>query len=447
VQRAARVSFVFGSTIPTGNAIEGGLLMRANYHSVSGGTSAGGLTRRQVVRGLALTASAASLSSVTGTARAVSSDANDKVRAVLASLVEDTPEIGLQVAAYLDGELVIDAWAGMADPAAGKPVDGDTLFMLSSTTKGVTATCMHLCVEKHGLSYDLPIVDVWPEFGAHGKQNATLRMALAHQTGVPQTPVGYTPEWLPDWDRMCRGIADLEPMFPLGQRTAYHSLNYGYINGEILRRVDGRTIAQFLQEEICKPLGTDGAYLGVPDSELGRVAVLTDAPPAPADYDARMVGEPAGSHVAEAFNRRAVVQASIPGSGGLFSARGLARHYAMLANWGELDGVRVLPEARIRAGIELQTYEWDEIYRIRARRALGYRRGSDTGPLASPEAFGHVGGGGSFGYADPARRLGIGFAKNYFTYLSGGAVNGGRPPRAPSNIVTEAVFDALELPR
>jgi CubicO group peptidase (beta-lactamase class C family) len=418
--------------------------MRANDRSAGDSTN-GGLTRREVVGGLALSVSAAGLSGIAGTARAVSSDANEKVRAVLAALVEETPEIGLQVAAYLDGELVIDAWAGMADAAAGKPVDGDTLFMLSSTTKGVTATCLHVCVEKHGLSYDMPIVDAWPEFGAHGKSRATLRHALAHQTGVPQTPVGYTPEWLPDWDRMCRGIADLVPMFPIGERTAYHSLNYGYINGEILRRVDGRPIARFLQEEICKPLGINGAYLGVPDSELRRVAVLTDGPPAPADYDARMVGEPAGSHVAEVFNRRAVVQASIPGSGGLFSARGLARHYAMLANWGELDGV--LPEARIRSGIELQSFEWDEIYRIRARRALGYRRGIDTGPLASPDAFGHVGGGGSFGYADPARRLGIGFAKNYFAYLSGSAVNAGRPPRAPSNVVAEAVFAALELPR
>lgn len=414
----------------------------------SNGDTLAGLTRRQVVGGLALTATAAALPGVPRTARAaVSSAANDKVRAVLQQIVDDTPEIGLQVAAYLDGKLVIDAWAGLADPAAGKPVDGDTLFMLSSTTKGVTATCLHLCVEKHGLSYDMPIVEVWPEFGAHGKEKATLRHALAHQTGVPQTPVGYTPEWLSDWDRMCRGIADLEPMFPIGERTAYHSLNYGYINGEILRRVDGRSIGQFLQEEICKPLGIDGAYLGVPDSELHRVAVLTDGPPAPADYDARMVGEPAGSQVAEAFNRREVIQAAIPGSGGHFSARGLARHYAMLTNWGELDGVRVLPEARIRAAIELQSYEWDEIYRIRARRALGYRRGRDTGPLASPEAFGHVGGGGSFGYADPGTGLAIGFAKNYFTYLSGGAVNAGRPPRAPSNIVAEAVFDALEIPR
>jgi CubicO group peptidase (beta-lactamase class C family) len=175
------------------------------------------------------------------------------------------------------------------------------------------------------------------------------------------------------------------------------------------------------------------------------VAVLKDGPPAPAAYDASMVGEPAGSYVAKAFNRTAVIKAAIPGSGGIMSARGLARHYAMLASWGELDGVRILPESRIRAGIELQTFEWDEVYKVRVRRSLGYRRGRDTGPLASPEAFGHVGGGGSFGYADPARRLGIGFAKNYFTYNTGGAVNQGQPPRSASDIVADAVFNALGL--
>jgi CubicO group peptidase (beta-lactamase class C family) len=407
----------------------------------------GTFTRRQIVGGvLAATASAAGLAPAQA-ATSVSSSANDKVRKTLEKLVSDGPEIGLQVAAYLDNKLVIDAWAGMADPAKKKPVDGDTLFMLSSTSKGVTATCMHAMVEKHKVDYDMPIVKVWPEFGAHGKQAATLRMALDHQTGVPQTPVGYTPEWLPDWDRMCKGIAALEPMFPIGQRTAYASLNYGFINGEILRRIDGRTIAQFLQDEICKPLKINGAYFGVPDSELHRSAVLVDAPPAPPEYDASLPGEPAGSHVAQVFNRREVLQASIPASGGSFSARGLARHYAMLANWGELDGVRVLPEARIRAGIELQTLEWDEIYKVRVRRALGYRRGKDTGPFASPDAFGHVGGGGSFGYADPSKRLGIGFAKNYFTYRSSSALNRGNPPRTAADVVTEAVFEALGLKR
>ncbi len=404
-------------------------------------------TRRQLFETAGMTAAAAALANRDVAAQATLGAANDNVRAVLENIVRDTTEIGLQVAAYLDGKLVIDAWAGMADEASKKPVDGDTMFMLSSTTKGITATCMHLMVEKHKVSYDLPIVKVWPEFGQNGKENATLRHAMAHQTGVPQTPVGYTPDWLSDWDRMCKGIAALKPMFPIGQRTAYHSLNYGHINGEILRRIDGRTIAQFLQDEICEPLGINGIYLGVPDRELHRVAVLTDAPPAPAEYDARMVGEPAGSYVAKVFNRREVQQASIPGSGGIMSARGLARHYAMLANWGELDGVRVLPDTRVRAGIELQSYEWDEIYWIRARRALGYRRGRDTGPLASESAFGHVGGGGSFGYADPDRRLGIGFTKNYFNYATGGAVNRGQPPRAASNVVTEAVFDALGLKR
>jgi CubicO group peptidase (beta-lactamase class C family) len=410
-------------------------------------------TRRQLLQGLALGAAA---TTVSGTAQAAAqatrgdasqSDASRKVKATLDAIVRDTTEIGLQVAAYLDGRLAVDAWAGLADEATKKPVDGDTMFMLSSTTKGITSTCMHVLVEKHKLDYNMPIVKVWPEFGAHGKGTATLRHALAHQTGVPQTPVGYTPDWLADWDRMCRGIAELKPMYPIGQRTAYHSLNFGYINGEILRRVDGRDIGRFLQEEVCRPLGINGLYLGVPDSELHRVAVLTDAPPAPADYDARMVGEPAGSKVAEVFNRRDVQKAAIPGSGGIMSARGLARHYAMLTNWGELDGVRILPESRIRAGIELQSFEWDEVYWIRARRSLGYRRGSDTGPLASPDAFGHVGGGGSFGYADPSKRLAIGFAKNYFNYATGGAVNAGRPVRAASTVVTEAVFDALGLKR
>ncbi|HLJ13168.1 MAG TPA: serine hydrolase domain-containing protein [Bryobacteraceae bacterium] len=406
----------------------------------------GRLTRRQLIQSLAFTATVASVASVAAAASTPAADANDKVRATLEDLVRNTPELGLQVAAYLDGKLVVDACAGRADEASGKKVDADTLFMLSSTTKGVTSTCMHILVEKHKLDYDMPIVKVWPEFGAHGKELATLRHALTHQTGVPQTPVGYTPEWLPDWDKMCRGIADLTPMFPIGQRTAYHSLNFGYINGEILRRIDGRTIGQFLQDEISKPLHAD-IYLGVPDSELHRVAVLKDAPPAPAAYDASMVGEPAGSQVAKYFNRREVQKAAIPASGGIMSARGLARHYAMLANWGELDGVRILPEARIRAGIELQSFEWDEIYKVRVRRSLGWRRGSDCGPLASPEAFGHVGGGGSFGYADPARRLGIAIAKNYFTYMVPPPAPGQPQPRAAAAVVTESVFDALGLRR
>jgi CubicO group peptidase (beta-lactamase class C family) len=151
--------------------------MQAKPSSIAQSPATRELSRREVIGGLALGAAVAGISGVARPASAVTSEANDKVRAALEALVRDTNEIGLQAAAYLDGKLVIDAWAGVADPAAGNSVDGDTLFMLSSTTKGVTATCMHLCVEKHKLSYDMPIVEVWPEFGAHGKERATLRMA------------------------------------------------------------------------------------------------------------------------------------------------------------------------------------------------------------------------------------------------------------------------------
>jgi CubicO group peptidase (beta-lactamase class C family) len=362
------------------------------------------------------------------------------VKTVLESLVDEGPEVGLQVAAYLDGKLVVDAWAGLADRAEGRPVDGDTLFMLSSTTKGVTATCAAVLADSGKLDYDQPVAHYWPEFGAHGKDKVTVREVIAQRSGVPQTPVDYTPEWLSDWDRICRGVADLTPMFTPGERTAYASLTFGHMIGEVIRRIDGRPVGQFLQDEITRPLGDIDVYFGVPDAALGRVAVLEDGPAAPREYDARMVGEPAGSQVAQVFNRRAVQQAAVPGSGGIMSARGLARMYAMLANSGELDGVRILSPAAIRRATELQSYELDEVYRVRVRRALGYRLGPDAGPGAGPNAFGHVGGGGSFGYADPDRRFAIAFAKNYFAY------NTGRPPaRRAGQVVAESVFTALGL--
>src|SRR5260370_35376822 len=207
-------------------------------------------------------------------------DPNTGAQKARESLGAEGPEIGLQVAAYYDGELVVDAWAGLADPATQRPVDGDTLFMLSSTTKGITATCAAILADQGKLDYDRPVSSYWPEFGAHGKDKVTVREAIAQRSGVPQTPVGYTPEWLSDWDRMCRGIADLTPMFEPGQRTSYASLTYGHMVGEVIRRADGRHIRQFLQEELAQPLGPD-MYLGVPDAEAPRRASLKDGPTAP----------------------------------------------------------------------------------------------------------------------------------------------------------------------
>ncbi len=137
-------------------------------------------------------------------------NANEQLKGVLDQLVQDGPEIGLQVAAYLNGNLVVDTCAGMADPFVGRPVTSDTLFMAASCTKGIVATCIHILADRGALDYDMPISRCWPEFAAHGKERVTVRHALTHQAGIPQLPEMTSPMMLCNWDAMCAAIADLE---------------------------------------------------------------------------------------------------------------------------------------------------------------------------------------------------------------------------------------------
>lgn len=329
------------------------------------------------------------------------------MRAALHELVSNGLEVGLQVAVYVRGELVIDAWAGVADPTSGRAVDGETLFNVSSCGKGVAATCLHMLADRGQIDYDTPVATYWPEFAARGKTRVTVRHVLAHTSGIPHSPQGYGHELLVDWTRMCAAIADLEPIFEPGTKTAYQAVNYGFIVGELVRRVDGRSIGDFVRQEIGQPLGVDSMFFGVPASELSRVATLTGAAPPRARSDA-----PPPTVTPETFNRDDVRLAAIPSSGGIMTARALARHYALLAQGGTLDGVRLLSPECIRLATELQTDAVDELYKQPIKRSLGYRLGDDTGPGAGPSAFGHVGNG-MFGYANPERHLAIAFFRNY----------------------------------
>ena len=153
-----------------------------------------------------------------------SADARARVLDVLEAAVDSGHEIGIQVCAYLDGRQVIDAWSGLADPKAGRKVDGETLFNVFSVTKAVTATALHIQAERGLVDYDAPISAYWPEFAAHGKAAATVRHALTHRIGVPQMPQNVTPQMMCDWDAMARAIADLPPLFPVGEKTAYQSM-------------------------------------------------------------------------------------------------------------------------------------------------------------------------------------------------------------------------------
>ena len=203
------------------------------------------------------------------------SDIQQQVQHAIDQLVETGAERGLQVAVYQNGQLVVDAVAGIADPADGRRVTTDTPFFSYSIGKGVAATVVHVLAERGVLDYDTRIVELWPEFGAHGKGKATVRHALSQSVGVPGLPRGLTMDDMCDWEKMCAIIADAEPWWEAGTKIGYHAVTWGYIVGEIVRRASGKPIAQVLREEVAGPLGVaDELFFAVPKAEQGRLARL-----------------------------------------------------------------------------------------------------------------------------------------------------------------------------
>lgn len=370
-------------------------------------------------------------------------DAQTQVQALLDDLVDRGVEQGIQVAAYLDGQIVVDAWAGVADPATGRPVDGETLFTVFSCTKGVTATVIHQLAERGALEYDAPVASYWPEFGAHGKERITLRHVLSHTAGVPQMPPGGQPTDMCDWDRVCAAIADLTPLWEPGTATGYHGLTYGFILGEVARRVDGRAIAQIVQDDIARPLGITSLYFGIPDAAEPRVARLendrsvdeTPTPPPESLFERAMPGLFSANVT---FSLPEVRRASIPAAGGIMNARSLARHYAALVGDGA-DGVRLLTPERVRIATTLQTETDDLVTGVAGRKALGYALGGLLSPYGDRiTAFGHGGYGGASGFADPGYRFAFALAKNRL------AIN--PPGESSANLVAGATRAALGIP-
>ena len=366
-----------------------------------------------------------------------------RVQALLEGLVERDVERGLQVAAYLDGELVVDAWAGIADPSTGRPVDGETLFTVWSAGKGVAATVIHLLADRGLVAYDAPIADYWPEFAANGKQAITVRQALTHTSGIPQIPDGVGPAELLDWETMCRLVAELRPLWPPGSAMGYHAMTYGWIVGELARRVDGRPFAEIVQQEICVPLAIDGLFFGIPDAVEPRAAVLEEAPvvastPTPAGDLSIQVAPPWRNPAYAWANRPEVRRACLPSSGAIMNARSLARHYAALA-CGKIDGVQLLTPERIRLASAPAVEGMDRVLDVRVRRALGYHLG---GPLSAmgerSSAFGHAGAGGTLGFADPQYRFAFALTQDRMVDTS--------PGQGTAFLVAHEIRSALGIP-
>src|SRR5207249_10020217 len=313
-------------------------------------------------------------------------------------MVESGAERGLQVAVYLNGEQIVDAVAGVADPATGRLFTSETPVYCYSVCKAAASTLVHVLAERRAFGYDTRVAELWPEFGAHGKQGVTIRHVLNHTAGVPGIPLTTTIEDLCDWDKMCTAIADSEPWWEPGTKIGYHAYSFGYIVGEIIRRVTGKPISQVLREELSGPLGVEKVlYFGMPRSEHQRLAVLEDAPMPP---DFQMPAMPPDLPMFKAApmslmpdaafgNRPDTLAADIP-AGGKTSARAIARMYAAILD--EVDGVRLLSPDRLREATTKPVSGVDEVFGMPTTWALGYSIGvPGTSPQETQTAFG-VGG-------------------------------------------------------
>jgi CubicO group peptidase (beta-lactamase class C family) len=348
-------------------------------------------------------------------------------------------EVGASVAVVLDGEPVVDLWGGHVDRERTRPWQRDTLVNVYSTTKGMTALCAQRLVDEGRLDLDAPVARYWPEFAQAGKERIPVRDLLCHRSGVAAFAPGLKAEQELDWKALCSGIAAQQPLWEPGTRHGYHAVTFGHLVGEVVRRIDGRSLGSFFREEIAEPLRVD-FHIGLGEQHHERCAELVQGrerrgmvsggfASRMADLGERLEGVEQGER-REIFaraqrvfgwgpsvrltNSRAWRMAEVPAANGHGNARSVARVYAALARGGELDGVRVLSrEGVARANTEHSFGPDGVLFGLRTRFGLGYfmtHPGVPFGP--NPRAFGHPGAGGSVGFADPDVRLGFGYAMN-----------------------------------
>ena len=372
------------------------------------------------------------------------------VREAFARNFAEDVDTGASVAVALGGELVVDLWAGHVDREQTKAWERDTLVLVYSSTKGAVALAAHMLADRGLLDFEAPVAAVWPEFAQAGKEDLPLRYLLTHQAGLPvideELPVGAEL----DWDVMAGALARQTPVWEPGEKTGYHAATFGWLVGEVIRRVSGRSVGTFIREEIAGPLGVD-FLLGFGPEEDHRVSDLhlaqVSAEALPSLAAAALL-EPT-SLAARAFNiaprgpnkgrnSRAFRGSEQPGSNGHTNARALATIYGALGSGGAWRGHRLLSEEAIKLAGTPQIEGRDIVLQTPVRRTLGFMMPAPgTGDARGENAFGHAGMGGSLGFCDPDAGLGFGYAMNQMWTSTLTADD----PRA--NRLMRAVYDSL----
>ncbi|MGZ3621121.1 MAG: serine hydrolase domain-containing protein, partial [Candidatus Binataceae bacterium] len=302
-----------------------------------------------------------------------------RVREAFAGNFASRRETGASVALALDGRVVVDLWGGWADKARTRPWTRDTIVNVYSTTKGLTAICAHRLAGEGRLDLDAPVAKYWHEFAANGKGRITVRQLMNHRAGLPAIRKPLAPEDLYAWRTMTDALAAEEPWWEPGTRHGYHAITFGYLVGEVIRLITGKSVGSYFKDEIASPLNID-AHIGLNAGEDGRVADMIGAPPpAPGEFDlfAEIAKNPE-SVTAKTFmnplvlsmataNSRAWRGAEIPAANGHTNARALARVYGALARGGEVDGVRVMEAREIPACYVEESRGRDEVLLIPTR--------------------------------------------------------------------------------
>jgi CubicO group peptidase (beta-lactamase class C family) len=325
-------------------------------------------------------------------------------------------ELGASFVAFRGEDLIADLHGGHRDAARTTPWTADTLVNIWSATKGVTALAVGVLVDRGLLDYAAPVARYWPEFAQNGKDEVTVSQLLSHQAGLPGFVEPTTVADFYDWERVTSRLARQAPMWPPGEKNAYHAMTYGFLAGELVRRASGLSVGTFLAGEIAGPLGAD-VFIGLPQEEEPRVAPLVPSPnQAPFDL-AKMPPEARASVTNPDMkptlpNDRAWRAAEIPAGNGHATAMGLARLYAMAANGGTFDGVRLMSAETVAALNTVQTERVDLGVGVAPRWRNGVCGNVDHMFGPNPEAFGHPGWGGSFGSADVEAGIAMGYVLN-----------------------------------
>ena len=337
----------------------------------------------------------------------------------------DRGEVGASLCLAVDGKTVVDIWGGIAGPATKAAWQRDTIVPVYSCTKAATALCAHLLVDRGQLDLDVPVAHYWPEFAANGKDGVTVRMLLNHSAGLPALQAKVAPKGFADFNATAAMFAAQAPFWTPGTKSGYHMVSFGWLVGEVVRRVSGKSLGVFFSDEIAGPLGLD-FWIGLPAAEEKRLAqAIPFAPSAgtpPSEFATTLMSDPNSIQFLSFMNtggfdmnQRAYRAAEIGGAGGVANARGLAGMFAPLTTAkGYLSRSRV--DAMCKPSMETKR---DETLLIPTRFAEGFmvsmpNPGQPAGASVrlGEGAFGHVGMGGSIGFADPDAGFAMGYAMN-----------------------------------